>query len=713
MQRAEEVRGVGFQSNSTRGESATPLTLKTVVSLSPRTKCLAYTADESRKAGDWAWSNLPADSQPTPWALFLTDRSSRFCLLGIDLDHREDVTAADVAEDLTLVRSVLDQLGFPYLVCASGGRDGRHVWLRCDPTSAATVKRLNLALKTVCRTFDQAPMSNPTSGCLRAPGSPHIAGGASTILNLGTGRTSLQSLRHIADNPISPSDVEALADVFDELAKPIREANARHAEAKARQEAEQRAATAARAREDLSDDELAVFSLSNTGLGVRDLAPFAKVLLAHTPTGDASLTAHQIARSYIYAGRDVTDYIRAAIDDKAPGLEHIRTRRIDKRASLRVPRSNPEAHARHLFRRAIRTVPANHRVDAARASFHRRQDVEEIALTAVEIALKGSMWTGPTGSVFHRALASLAAITISRGIRTVTLSSRSWAIHSGLTAPQISQAARALEKAGWIKCVSPAAGPLAAQWQVVDRRGLVSSDPHFPITNVVQAGGEKRREALGAAEKYLDLAPESGRHDCWQLPNLGTTGHAIWMALQVYGTLSEASLAGLLGLDVRTVRKTLPVLALFDLVRGCGAGQYRALSMDRADSHSALLGCSGVQDSRRRRYEFESAMWAVRCAERVWRTSVDKRNPPNEVALLRQHVATDRHVFRSESTFPLMRPVSTQTLCEYAQAWRRRLADRVGLTDAEWDLLEPRSDDSNTAPQPPPPSPTPDILVAA
>ncbi|PZU01315.1 MAG: hypothetical protein DI630_12655 [Gordonia sp. (in: high G+C Gram-positive bacteria)] len=705
MQRAAEVRGVGFQSIRTRGESAIPSTLQAVLSLSPRNACLV--APEGTKK--YQWADLPTDFPQTPWALFLTDRSQRFHLLGIDLDDKEEVAASDVANDLALVRAVCDKLELPYLICASGGGAGRHVWLHCEPTSAAIVARINAALKTLCSTFDNHPLSNASTGCLRAPGSPHRNGGASRILPHGDHLTGMHALRHLKANPCPTSRIEALADTLAALAQPILDAQ---------QHQQVEASTAASKDSGANIFPAAQAHAAPAVAGLhsrRELQPFAQAMLDQRPGPDASRTSHTIARSFVYAGFGVDDFIRAALHDQAPGLEHIRTERVEK-TSRRTPRIDPETYARHQFLRAIASVPAHHLQDRTEGfpdDTERRHEIEQIALTAVETALRGAMWTGATGSVLHRTLAALASVSISRGRRTVTLSARSWAKQAGLTAPQISQAARTLEDGGWIECVSPAAGPLAAQWRVIDKRDRVQWVTHFSNTGGAQGGSRDSREELRASQTMVDLAPESGRHNCWSLPNVGTTGHALWLALQVHGSLSEAGLAGRLGLDIRTVRKTLQAMALFDLVRGCGGGLFRALPLDRADSHCSLLGLEGVQERRWRRYAVESALWAVRCAERVWRTSLDKRTMPAEVARLRENVCVDGPVFRCESSFPRMLPTSTEKLIEFAQAWRRRLVDGAELTFAEHALIGSVS----VAPSLPTP-PTPDrsgadVLVAA
>lgn len=48
-----------------------------------------------------------------------------------------------------------------------------------DRESVATLARL---ARHLCPTLDIAPLSNPTTGCVRPPGAPHRSGGRSVVL---------------------------------------------------------------------------------------------------------------------------------------------------------------------------------------------------------------------------------------------------------------------------------------------------------------------------------------------------------------------------------------------------------------------------------------------------------------------------------------------------------------------------------------------------
>lgn len=665
------VRGYGSQRSSTRGETAIRRTQNAAVSLSPRNACLVSPAGGST----YEWADLPQQSgEPatTPWALFLADRSQRFRLIGIDLDDHDGTSGADVATDLTLLRTVLDRLALPYLICASGGGQGRHVWLHCEPTSPTVVDRIRFSLKLLCSTVDQAPLANPKSGALRAPGSPHRNGGRSIPLAHGDYPTGLAALTDLVAYPCSAGEISALADELTAMAQPLRDA--------------QTARTSSAPQHRPEPTPAPHFSAPiHATAADRELAPFVTELLNSPPPSDTSRTAFSIARGFVIAGRSSHDFVRAALTDRAPGLEHIRTERIRTHSAARAARRDPESFAHAQYEKAQASVPLRQLPSAGRSSHstNARREVEEIALTSVAIADRARMWTGPTGSVFHRALAGLAAVTIARGRRTVSLSARVWAATTGLTAPQISLAARALESAGWIEEVHSAAGPLATQWRICDKRGPGGWVTQFLNTGGTQGAGGNKGSSLETARRLVEHVTRSGRRDAWSLPGTGTTGHAIWLSLTVHGPQSVAGLSARLGMDRRTICKTLRVLATFDLARSCGGDMARALPVDRSDSHCRLLGLDGVQERRWARYVEESTLWAVRCAERVWRTSHRTDRVPDEVMRLRRHVCVDRVNFRSESSFPRAIGVPLEQLQQIAQAWRRRLVDSEDLTDAE------------------------------
>lgn len=677
MQRAEQVRGVESHSTKTRGESAIPPYLRAVVSLSPRTTCRVDAAGDHR----YQDAALPTDFPQTPWALYLTDNDHNFRLLGIDLDDHNGDRGADVACDLALLLAVCDDLELDYLVCASGAGNGRHLWLRCTPTPALTIDRIRHALQVLCPTFDPAPLANISHGCLRAPGSRHRDGSTSTPLPHGAHLTGLHAIRALGSRATSSAQMSRLADRLAELAGGCTSRRSKPARRAA-------ASTAAAPRPHRSP----IAPTGSTGSGPhfsrRPLAGFATNLLACAPGVDASRTSHTIARSFVYAGQSVDDFLHAALVDRAPGLEHIRTVR---RGDTRIDRRGAHDHAVRQFEKAVQSIPEHHLAPAGDLSPRTRERLEEvtdIAHTAVTVAWRAAGWTGPSGLVLLRTLMALAKVSIERGRRTVTLGARDWALRAGLTVAHISPAARALEKAGWIECVSPARGPLAGQWQITERstarehlqQFLITGGTHPPLHPAATPG-------QAPAPLLLQHLSDTGCDPAWQLPGLGTTGHAIWGLLQLTGGCSEAVLAGTLGLDRRTVSSTIEALSRHGLARGAGGGLVRARSLDRCRAACAHGGQDRVLAERADRYARESALWAIRCAERVWRTSAVKSSLPTEISRLRRVGVADGPALGIESSYPNLRGLPTRDVLVLARAWCRRLDGGQDLTVAEKALL--------------------------
>src|SRR3954449_3773752 len=123
----------------------------------------------------------PLDGPPPgrPYAVYLADADGEYWLLGCDLDSGR----GPVREDLTELRTLLDQAELPHLVCASGPGGGRHVWIGlAEAVPAPLVARLADALAARLPSLDTAPLRNPRTGCLRPPGAPHRLTGAASIL---------------------------------------------------------------------------------------------------------------------------------------------------------------------------------------------------------------------------------------------------------------------------------------------------------------------------------------------------------------------------------------------------------------------------------------------------------------------------------------------------------------------------------------------------
>ncbi len=114
-----------------------------------------------------------------PWAVYLTDQTGSFRLLAFDFDAAKGDPAADAA----MLCGWLEYTGLPHLLTRSGPSGGRHVWLAlAEAVDAGVVDTLARLARARLPSLDIAPLANPVTGCVRPPGSPHRAGGSSTVL---------------------------------------------------------------------------------------------------------------------------------------------------------------------------------------------------------------------------------------------------------------------------------------------------------------------------------------------------------------------------------------------------------------------------------------------------------------------------------------------------------------------------------------------------
>jgi len=119
-----------------------------------------------------------------PWAVYLAGPDRRFRLLAFDLDAKTAGAAAGAERDAGTIAALATEVGLDPVVCQSGPTGGRHVWIGlAESVDAELVATLARLARHLCPTLDLAPLSNPVTGGVRPPGSPHRAGGRSTVLS--------------------------------------------------------------------------------------------------------------------------------------------------------------------------------------------------------------------------------------------------------------------------------------------------------------------------------------------------------------------------------------------------------------------------------------------------------------------------------------------------------------------------------------------------
>lgn len=125
-----------------------------------------------RAAGRLQPEVLPAE----PAAVLLFDASARCRCFVLDLDSKSS-TRHQVLLDSERVVAMAASAGLPAVVDESPN-GGRHVYLPlAHPISATDALEVGQALRGLLPSLDTAPLSNPTTGAIRPPGSAHPSGG--------------------------------------------------------------------------------------------------------------------------------------------------------------------------------------------------------------------------------------------------------------------------------------------------------------------------------------------------------------------------------------------------------------------------------------------------------------------------------------------------------------------------------------------------------
>ncbi|TCD54107.1 hypothetical protein EJ419_05485 [Alloscardovia theropitheci] len=122
----------------------------------------------------------------TPWALYLAYQGA-YQYIVFDLDHHttdEDNSQTLVDKNLQDITRLLDETHIEYLVCHSSDNGGYHIWIACkDNINATLVRHLALLMHHAYASVDPTPLTNPATGCVRPPYSPHHTSGTSTPIS--------------------------------------------------------------------------------------------------------------------------------------------------------------------------------------------------------------------------------------------------------------------------------------------------------------------------------------------------------------------------------------------------------------------------------------------------------------------------------------------------------------------------------------------------
>ncbi len=534
--------------------------------ISPRRVVRAAAVDaDGRPLNAYPVGHPVAGAQPgTPWAVHLADTQGRFRLLCADLDAKPSADAA--AADAVRLSSFLSDLGIPHLVCASGPTGGRHVWLGLrESVDAEVVSALAYLLKTWLPTLDVAPLVNPTSGCVRPPGSPHRLGGVSQVI--------AGSVHTLTEATVTLAEVHALMSRIAEqvqLAAP---------------------SAASRQRRPVAEENGMPFLPG----AKRPLSVHRGALLDTPPTGDLSAVLWRVLCGAAAARWRFADIM--AIAD-APGLEHARTLRA---GASRVPRpargsASTMAVLRRQWSRAVLTMadlPPGQSQEGTDTSFELRAEVVAAIVRTVQRradATPGRWGRSRSGLAQRRILDALCLFHL-QGVRAdeVEADIRRLALTCGLDRETARRSLLALAADGWISRTRNAAGRRGAYW-TIDPGGVV----HSRVCGVLSQA-DPRPPGTGPSLRIVlsnELADRlrASAHDAF-----ATAGGLGLEAGSLYGRLANRTSEFL---DAETAPVVLPVAEAVAVrrarppLRGQGAqpGSRQASRPALASAHGARRG---------------------------------------------------------------------------------------------------------------------------
>lgn len=525
-----------------------------------------------------------------PWALNLADTDLQFWLLGFDLDAH--TATADATRDAEVLSQLLDECAIAHVICDSGPSHGRHVWIALtEPAAAEIVGDIAYTAKRLLPSLDLGPLTNPATGCLRPPGSPHRHGGHSAVLsgNLSaleaptTTSADLETflVRLTALAPAAPDVAEATG------AGPL----------------------------PLDDEGHLYLRRPRTALPAYAQA----ALTADAATADASAVMWKVLIGAAASGWHHADVAELAAH--ASGLEYVRTMRsgASRIARPRRGRASSAELLREQWHKAVMHVAA-------------RQVGEDPTFLPRAAALTGHVqqlqqradaapgrWGSRGGPADRRVLDVLCMLALQALSASVEADTRRVALLAGIGRETARVALLRLQADGWIQTTQAAEGPHAAHW-TIDPRNVLHRDPKIGWS---QVGLPRRPTTRLALLQELETRTSLRTHDVF------TTEHSLGIHTgNVYSALTPsptplASLPPLRGVDVQPALDRLQALGL---VAHSPAGWWR-LSAERRDSAAVSLGVAGRLEGRAVRYELERELWAWWQGEHEWMSTPGRERP--------------------------------------------------------------------------------------
>jgi len=523
-----------------------------------------------------------------PWAVYLTDQTGSFRLLAFDFDAAKGDPAADAA----MLSGWFEHAGLPHLLTRSGPSVGRHVWLAlAEAVPAGVVDILARLVRAQLPSLDIAPLSNPVTGCVRPPGSPHRAGGSSTVL---TGDLSALTVPTVTAADVARLVGTLAAGHRPEPLPPLDQL-----------------------------DPAAPLPTDRAGRlylpGIRRQLPAgsAQALEVDASAMDASTVLRRVLAGAAAARWRCADI--APLAAHSPGLEHIRSQGQGPGVPRRVrsPGESRTVLARQ-WDRAVRWVATHPRASNLEDPTFEPRAAALAALveqTQTRADAAAGRWAGPGGPADRRVLDALCVLSLHAVSAVVEADIRRLGLVCGIGRETARTALLRLARDGWVTRHAPADGPRAASW-ILDEALSTAAD----VPSRSQA--DPRPPGAGSAERnwwltLLRTRLAAAAHDIFT--PAGGLGHATG---QLYATLtrqpaSTTQLAHQLGTSPGDIGIRLGALRAARLARRTCKG-WSVVRADRRDSAALRLGVAGRLADRARRYTLEREAFAWWTDELTW-----------------------------------------------------------------------------------------------
>jgi len=599
--------------------------------LSPRDTVRVALAEDL----EGGWSNLYGSSaelhgpQPAgPWAMYLADFDG-YRYLCFDLDASRGNTAYDAGR-LSLW---LDELNIEHVTAVSGPSGGRHIWIAlADATDPQLIRELADLAGSLLPSLDKSPLTNPATGCVRPPGTPHRAGGTSTVE-----RGPLEALTRAAT---TVDDLVLLRAFLVDAGASVPAAPVSIIRGMAR------------------DDAGHPYLIGKR----REPSARIRALLEAAPVDDTSITQAAVLAGLARARWRYQDVLQLL--EHSPALEHARTR-PGAGGRVPVPRDTARKRLAADWQRTVYYVAANPIAgDGQDEAFQARAVAITAAVRAAETqanAMPG-LWglDGPSraarkrrGRYSHRAVLRAVCLYLVQAAREVVeVDVRRLAQDTGYGREACRLALLALShgydehdpESGWLVRVDLAEGVHGASYRLSKRFSTATEDSKWSQAATRPArtpGSDARIWWLNHLTSELtDLS-----HDTFSAPgSLGRTAARLYTSLSPDVPHSLAELAGVSGVNLRQTRRSLRRLAAYGLAELTAAGWLRPAD-DRRDAVAFALGVDGYLEERQERYRDERGTWAWWLAELTWMRKRHKRRrkrrAPTGVTLFDQNDRPD------------------------------------------------------------------------